>query len=122
MIRPVSNPQVVVLSRRERQVLAGHCRGWSADEIARAAGISRKTVKNYFDLLVRQLGLRKSQLAVWGHQNAAVFAPKGEGLLGLHPAWCPCQPCARFRATGCGLASPHSDSGNTLTQAEQIAQ
>jgi NarL family two-component system response regulator LiaR len=64
---------LAVLSRREREVLAGLSRGRSNREIARSLSLSEETVKSYVSALLTKLGLKdRVQAAIFGLQRGLV--------------------------------------------------
>lgn len=73
---------LAVLSRREREVLAGLSRGRSNREIARTLSLSEETVKSYVSALLAKLGLKdRVQAAIFGLQQGLV--PLREALSDL---------------------------------------
>ncbi len=64
---------LTVLSRREREVLAGLSRGRSNREIARALSLSEETIKSYVSALLTKLGLKdRIHAAIFGLQHGVV--------------------------------------------------
>lgn len=71
--RPAENPQPIVLSEREKTVLAYTAEGLSSKEIAATLGISAYTVANHRANLMRKIGVRRAaQLSLYAAQMGLV--------------------------------------------------
>jgi two-component system, NarL family, nitrate/nitrite response regulator NarL len=53
----VPNPDLSILTPRERQIVDAICRGESTRQIARSHGLELKTVKNYLTTIYEKLGV-----------------------------------------------------------------
>ncbi|HGY09896.1 MAG TPA: response regulator transcription factor [Oceanithermus profundus] len=71
----VSEPGPEVLSRRERDVIAGLARGLELKEVAAHLGISPKTAATYKARALAKLGLRRGELARWAREHGLVAEP-----------------------------------------------
>lgn len=68
----VAEPGPEVLSRRERDVLAGLARGLELKAVAAELGISPKTAATYKARALAKLGLKRAQIARWAREHGLV--------------------------------------------------
>lgn len=78
---PPGKPAALVekLTRRERDLLLGICKGATDSEIAAELGLSLSTVRNHLASLYRKIGVnRRSAVVVWARERGiGEFAPNG---------------------------------------------
>ena len=73
-----SGTRSTTLTRREESVLSYLARGLSSREIAAALGLSRHTVANHRNRLMRKIGVhRAAQLSLYAANNGLLTAPSG---------------------------------------------
>jgi len=88
--------EVVLLSRREKQILLGLCRGYSTKEISSLVfaklRLNPRTIDQRVKMMCRALGLgSRRQLIVWGMAHPQCWLPDTYVEKHMHPSGCHCR-------------------------------
>ncbi len=76
--RQTGSPRSALLTKREESVLSYLARGLSSREIASALGLSRHTVANHRNRLMRKIGVhRAAQLSLYAANHGLLTVPSG---------------------------------------------
>lgn len=88
--------EVVLLSRREKQILRGLCRGYSSKEISESIASRPRLLPHTIDqrikLMCHELGLAgRRRLVAWAMAHPQVWLPDTYVEKRMHPDGCRCR-------------------------------